>query len=245
MRKKHKDSFVFYKDWSRAIREYPNEQQLAIYDAIIDYAFDGVLPEDPIIKAVTSVICATIGRNTEKWEASCEQTKLRVAKYRQSQKLAVGSQNVTNVTRYNDVTRVTHVTHVTDNDMICNDMTCNGSIDNTSLRSVSSNSKEKSPKGDKKESEPEKTIKRFQKPTVEQLEAYAAEQGYTTFDAKKFYYYYESVGWVVSKGKPMKDWKAAVKNWVSNDKKWNIQNRSSGYRHPTAIDTKEIKYKKF
>lgn len=62
-------------------------------------------------------------------------------------------------------------------------------------------------------SAPAHTRKKFQKPTVEQVEAYCAEQGLEV-DAQRFVDYYESVGWVIGKGKPMKNWQAAARTWA-------------------------------
>lgn len=53
--------------------------------------------------------------------------------------------------------------------------------------------------------------KRFVKPTVDQIMAYCAERG-NHIDSQRFYDYYEANGWKVGKN-PMKDWKAAVRNW--------------------------------
>lgn len=57
---------------------------------------------------------------------------------------------------------------------------------------------------------------RFQKPTIEQLNEYASEMNYSNFNANQFYDHYESNGWKVGRN-PMKDWRAAVRNWVSRD----------------------------
>lgn len=60
-------------------------------------------------------------------------------------------------------------------------------------------------------------IKRFQKPTVEEIAVYIKEKGYNV-DAESFFDYYESVGW--KRGKtPMKDWKATVRTWNKKNKK--------------------------
>lgn len=56
--------------------------------------------------------------------------------------------------------------------------------------------------------------KRFVKPTVEEVKTYCQEKGYN-IDADRFVNFYESKGWLVGKT-PMKDWKAAVRNWASN-----------------------------
>lgn len=54
--------------------------------------------------------------------------------------------------------------------------------------------------------------KKFVKPTIEEIEAFAKEQNLTNLDPQYFYDYYESNGWMVGKNH-MKDWKATAKNW--------------------------------
>lgn len=54
---------------------------------------------------------------------------------------------------------------------------------------------------------------RFSPPTVEEVHAYCQEKGYA-IDPQRFVDYYQSNGWRVGKN-PMKDWKAAVRNWNS------------------------------
>jgi hypothetical protein len=43
------------------------------------------------------------------------------------------------------------------------------------------------------------------------------KEGKTEQDAKDFFYYYESIGWVVGKN-PVRNWKALSKKWISNIK---------------------------
>lgn len=57
--------------------------------------------------------------------------------------------------------------------------------------------------------------KKFQKPTIEQIRAYCEEAG-KDIDAEAFFDFYEAKGWVVGRA-PMKDWKAAVRNWAKNE----------------------------
>lgn len=52
---------------------------------------------------------------------------------------------------------------------------------------------------------------RFQKPSLEEVEAYCAERS-NGIEASRFLDFYEANGWMVGKSK-MKDWRAAVRNW--------------------------------
>lgn len=58
-------------------------------------------------------------------------------------------------------------------------------------------------------------IKKFQKPTLEEIKTYCAERN-NNVDANKFFDFYESNGWKVGKN-PMKDWKASVRTWERNN----------------------------
>lgn len=58
--------------------------------------------------------------------------------------------------------------------------------------------------------------RRFAPPTLEDVQAYIREQGYS-IDANRFIDFYSSKGWMVGKNK-MKDWRAAVRGWASRDK---------------------------
>lgn len=57
---------------------------------------------------------------------------------------------------------------------------------------------------------------RFQKPTLEELTAYVKEAGLAKVNPDRFMDHYETNGWKVGKN-PMKDWKAAARNWNRND----------------------------
>lgn len=56
---------------------------------------------------------------------------------------------------------------------------------------------------------------KFVKPTLEELKAYIAENGYT-FSAEAFMDYYESNGWKVGRN-PMKSWQATCLTWQRNE----------------------------
>lgn len=87
----------------------------------------------------------------------------------------------------------------------------NGYISDTQYRldknSEDKNSEDKNSKGESK---------RFTPPTPDDVSAYALEKGYV-IDAEAFCDFYTSKGWKVGKDS-MKDWQAAVRNWVRRDK---------------------------
>lgn len=56
---------------------------------------------------------------------------------------------------------------------------------------------------------------RFSPPTPAEVDAYAKEQGISV-NGQRFCDFYASKGWKVG-GSPMKDWKAAARNWASRE----------------------------
>lgn len=93
---------------------------------------------------------------------------------------------------------------------------------------INNNSKEK------QESFSENTTKtkskRFTKLTLEEVEQYCSERK-NSIDAQTFIDYYESKGWLVGKT-PMKDWKAAIRNWERRKDNNNTTNNKSTYVSP-------------
>ncbi|MEN7551838.1 hypothetical protein AAG747_28235 [Rapidithrix thailandica] len=57
-------------------------------------------------------------------------------------------------------------------------------------------------------------VSSFRPPGEEEVTAFFLEQGQMKREGLKFYHYFQSVGWVVGKAKPMKDWKAAAQHWI-------------------------------
>lgn len=55
------------------------------------------------------------------------------------------------------------------------------------------------------------------RPTVDEIQAYCDER-LNGIDAQQFFDYYEARGWKYGTGKPMVDWKAAVRTWERNRK---------------------------
>ena len=61
---------------------------------------------------------------------------------------------------------------------------------------------------------PKTSLKRFKKPTTEEIQLYCTERK-NNVDSMKFFNFYESNGWKVGKN-AMKDWKASIRTWESN-----------------------------
>jgi uncharacterized protein YdaU (DUF1376 family) len=75
---------------------------------------------------------------------------------------------------------------------------------------------------------------RFQKPTLQDVEAYAFERGYNKTFAARFYDGNEAKGWKVGKSK-MEDWKAAMRTWEKSE--WNDQYRINQLKNNPRVIT--------
>lgn len=100
----------------------------------------------------------------------------------------------------------------------------------------------------KKDTNVSKEKAHFVPPTLENVSGYCREKGLKV-DAQHFIDYYESVGWKIGKTqKPMKDWKAALRNWSRQDKNERSEKPFTTRFHnhePQTYDFEELNKKLF
>jgi len=59
-----------------------------------------------------------------------------------------------------------------------------------------------------------------ERPLLEEVKTYFAQNNWQAIEAEKFYNHYESNGWLVGGKTPMKNWEASASNWILNSKKF-------------------------
>lgn len=195
-----KDTVVFYKDWYDSTQGLSDEERLAIYDAVMRYAFEGVVPDDKLIKCATALMRSAIDRDNGKYEEVSRKRKEAAEKRWQERR---------NMQPMQMHTSDANNTNNADNDNV----NVNDNVNDNEPTNVGE-SKEKPSNEGKKKIAPTK-VRRFVKPTVEEVEAYCRERS-NYVNASHFCDYYESKGWKVGSA-PMKDWKAAVRTWEQKD----------------------------
>jgi SOS-response transcriptional repressor LexA len=75
----------------------------------------------------------------------------------------------------------------------------------------------------KKRYEKKNKIEQSIPPDKNEVIAYFKEKNTPTIEAEKFYNHFESNGWLVGGKTKMKDWKAAIRNWILNSQNFSKQ----------------------
>ena len=75
-----RDSFTFRKEWKEAMKDFPVETRAQVYDAVLDYAFDGVIAE---LEGMAKVVFVFIRSEIDKETAEEEQRLAKSAKMRE------------------------------------------------------------------------------------------------------------------------------------------------------------------
>lgn len=208
--------FVFYSSFYEAAKMLKKPtQRLAFYEGIIKYAFEGTEPSesDPLVNALLEMAYPVLKSSREKFEKRTDKSTDKSVDKNTDKSTDKSADKSTDKSTDKSVDKNTDKnTHFVQ------------TLSNEFVRTLS-NDKEKEKEKDidrEKEKEKEKetpgkpdTHTRFKAPDVDEVRAYAAENGYN-LDAERFVDYYTSNGWKVGRN-PMKDWKAAVRNWCKGE----------------------------
>ena len=183
-----KNSFVLYTSYQKQLSLLTMEQRGILLTTIFAYVSGDDLPEmDTVTELAFSFIKADIDRDTEKYEKTIEAR--REAGLKGGRPKANGFSE--KAKKANGFSEKQTKAKKADNDDVYEDVI-----------------KEKPPKGGKK--------KIFVIPTVDEVQAYITEKGYSV-DANKFVDFYTSKDWMVGKNK-MSDWKASVRTWARSQR---------------------------
>lgn len=187
-----RESMVFYKSFADALDILPPEEYKKTVKAILEYAMDDIKPDlDGVGKSLFTMARPLIDANNKKY--SNGKTGGRPPKAKQK---TTGFENEKPMVIENEnhtFSKSKPNVNVNDNENV----------------NVNVNENVNGGMGGKRT--------RFTPPTPEDIMEYCREKNITV-DADRFIDYYSAQGWKLSNGNPMKDWKAAVRNW-SRDKR--------------------------
>lgn len=208
-----KPGVMFYFDVRPCIKRLDANEKGRLFEAILDYAEFGAVPDlDGALGVAWDFIQPKLDRDAERYDRQVEQKQYAVF-VRELRKKGGNPISFDEWKSMSDIER---------NRMISADIeryptsTNNLQPATINLQTTTDNTMEagKPP-----------TRSRFTQPTVDEVCTYCQENGYTLVDPERFVNFYQSKGWKVGK-EPMKDWRAAVRNWNSRDKDKTAQRRS-------------------
>jgi hypothetical protein len=185
--------FLFFENFKSIADKLPDDMRLEFYDALLAYVFDGVEPEDVVIAALITAIKPSLDK---------EETR-------------GGNHNPTGQNQYSEVKNGQSRSKEVKKNF---EQVKSGQSGQSFLETETGNGSKK------QETKENNTLtgitkeknKIFQKPTLDEIDTYCRESE-NYIDVGRFYDFYESKGWKVGKS-PMKDWRAAVRNWARSQK---------------------------
>lgn len=81
-------------------------------------------------------------------------------------------------------------------------------------------------------------------PTIDEVRSYAASEGIAQDSASKFFYHYDSAGWIDAQGRSIINWKSKLQGWATTDqfRKGRQQNGSKpgGYATTEEANKKRL-----
>lgn len=193
-----RDSFVFYRSFYEAVNQLDDADRLACYDAIAKYGLEGICEAKGIPAAIMAIVKPIMDANYKRYENG----KLGGRKPNRNQTVTKQEPNHNQtITKAEPnpnqtVTKPEPNVNVNVNDNVNENVNVNETVN------------------EKQKDRPSRAA--FVRPTVEEVRNYCKERK-NNVDPEHFISYYESNGWKVGRN-PMKDWKAAVRNWEQREK---------------------------
>ena len=203
-----RESFVLHAEY---IEDLPEELKGAFLRYIYEYGINEIEPElSGLELTVWLKIKRRIDDDVQAYERKVSNLKQNRNRTATGAKTATTTDNRTDTERTPNGHRTENTTEEEkSNGDRTDSVSVNVSVNDSVNVSDSVNVAEAKP------AEPAPARKRFVKPELEEIREFCFEKN-INIDVDRFFNYYESKGWKVGVS-PMKDWKAAVRNWAKND----------------------------
>lgn len=217
-----RDSFIFYRSFQDAINEADEKEQLLIYRAIANYALNREEPKlSGMAKIAWVLIKPQLDANWRRYENGCKGGEFGKKGGAPKGNINALRQNNPKTTPIQPQNNPVPVEKTTPN--------VNDNHNDNHNENINNNSK------DTKKAE---TAKRFAPPSIDEVNSYISEKGYSV-DAESFVAFYQSKNWFVGKNK-MKDWHAAVVTWEKREKDFPRKKNSTSKNVNDIWKTKSI-----
>ncbi len=203
-----KNSFVIYTDCLEQLEVIPDAERGVLFLEVLKYARTGVVPniDNPFLKALFLGFKNQIDRDCAKYDEVCKKRaeagrnggNQRVANLKQQQA------NESNCKQDQAIASKCLKVEANASNTQANQADNDNESDNVNDNDIDI----KKSKG---------KTSRFTPPTIQEIEDYIKEKGYSV-DAEAFFAFYDSNGWLVGKNK-MKSWKSAITTWAKREEK--------------------------
>ena len=207
-----RESFVLHAEY---IEDLPEELKGAFLRYIYEYGINEIEPE---LSGLELTVCLNFEGRVDDDVAAKER---KVSSLKQNKgRTATGAKSTAPTDNRTDTERTPNghrTENTTEEEKPNGDRTDSVSVNESVNESVndSVNVSDSANVAEAKPAEPAPARKRFVKPELEEIREFCFEKN-INIDVDRFFNYYESKGWKVGVS-PMKDWKAAVRNWAKND----------------------------
>ena len=189
------DSFIFYSSFYEAIKELQADEQVAIYDAIFKYAFDGEEVElSGLKKAIFGLILPILKRNRSKYINGSKGGR-------------PSNRNKTEIKPKQNLTETETVKSDNLTETYNKDKDKDKDKDNILLPRVCTHDEQTATK---------KERTKFIPPTLEEVKEYAKSRNRSDL-AQKFYDYFTEGNWKDSEGKQVRAWKQKFITWETHN----------------------------
>ena len=116
---------------------------------------------------------------------------------------------------------------------------CKGDLQSPKKSDLQSSDSPKSKKASKGELHSPTKRKKFVPPELKEVKTFFHENKSSYAVAETYFNHYESNGWLVGGRAKMKNWKAAARNWITRDEKYQAQNRSPAQQRLHVNENKD------
>lgn len=212
-----RNKFIFLSNFKEAADKLPDDMRLKFYDAMTDYVFKGIDPDDAVVAALVGAIKPSL-------DIEDKRGGMREGAGRKSKEIKNNQKNQNDYFEKIENQKKSNEIKNNQNDQKEKKTPLNPEKnkniyipENNKLFSAPSNDDTIDLEELIAKTPPKPKSKSFTPPTLEDVKAYIAERDCAAVvDARKFFDYFEAGHWHDSEGKPVRNWKQKLITWETH-----------------------------
>ena len=204
--------FLFFENFKSIADKLPDDMRLKFYDALLNYVFEGVEPEDDVISALITAIKPSLDKEDNRGGAREGAGRPKQNEVLNNQKnqsfLETETEDLNNIPPKNKFSDENIILSPYKGKTQCSVCQRKAKFDINGQKFCGQHTRIELTKLGRLDLMP---AERFEIPTLDEVKSYCQERN-NGVDAERFIDFYASKGWKVG-NQPMKDWRAAVRTW--------------------------------